>query len=184
MRRLSAPVALLTVLIAGCEMPVAEVPSGPLTCSIPWFVTGYFTPVEADYQGATETVRIPEFGTYTALSGFLREVEVQGWGRTKAGWYLAHYDGAWHRSTVPLGAAGKPISTGHVAVDPRVVRLGSALRIPTLPAPWDTTGFVASDVGTAVAGRHVDVYTGVGASARAEAFRITTSSAEVCHNGG
>jgi 3D (Asp-Asp-Asp) domain-containing protein len=184
MRRLFAPLALLVLPLAACELPVEAMPDGPLTCSAGWFVTGYFTPVEADYRGGTETIRIPGHGNMTAYSAFLRDVEVQGWGQTLGGFYVAYYDGKWNRSASPLGASGKPIEKGHVAVDPRVVRLGSALRIRTVPTPWDTTSFRATDVGTAVAGQHVDVYTGVGAAARAEAFRITTNNAEVCHNGG
>lgn len=184
MRRLFIPLTLLVLSLAACEMPLEEIPDGPLTCSAGWFVTGYFTPVESDYRGPSETIRIPGFGNVTANSAFLRDVEVQGWGKTIAGWYVAYYDGKWNRSTVPLGASGKPIEKGHVAVDPRVVRIGSLVRINSIPTPWDTTNFRATDVGTAVAGQHVDVYTGVGASARAEAFRITTNNAEVCHNGG
>jgi len=175
-----------TLLLTACEALniQPDEPDGPLVCSAGWTVTGYFTPVEADYDGATETVKVPGFGQYAAVRGFLREVEVQGWGKTNGGWYLAFYDGEWHRSATALGATGLPIETGQVAVDPRVVRLGSSLRIPSLPAPWDAQPFRARDVGTAVAGQHVDVYTGVGASARGEAFRLTTRGAEVCHNGG
>ncbi len=176
----------LPLSLTACDALIVkdEKPTGPLVCTKGWTVTGYFTPVEADYSGGTEPIKIPGSPTYSAVSAFLREVEVQGWGRTKEGWFVAFYDGAWHRATSALAATGTPIQTGAVAVDPRVVKLGAALRIPSLPAPWKERDYQADDVGTAIAGQHVDVYTGMGADARAEAFRLTTFEAEVCHNGG
>ena len=69
-----------------------------------------------------------------------------------------------------------------VAVDPAVVKLGTKLTIPSLPAPWNTRTFIATDTGQAstVKGKHVDIYTGTGKVAEQETFRITKQGHNVC----
>lgn len=149
-------------------------------CSDGWWVTGYFTPIESEYSGSTRSIFIEEVGTDSFKSDFLDEVQVQGWGRTRYGWYVGHYSGGWHKSNVPLDALGNPLIIGTVATDPPIINLGSTVRIPLLPTPWGSRVYIANDVGPGIQAKEIDVFCGEGISARQEAFRIT-GNYRVCH---
>ncbi|MBI5146968.1 MAG: murein transglycosylase, partial [Thaumarchaeota archaeon] len=67
-----------------------------------------------------------------------------------------------------------------IATDQAIIPFGTLVTIPTLPTPWNTQGFASSDVGPAITGQHIDVYTGEGKIALSEAYRITGYGNTVC----
>lgn len=162
--------------------PVATpAPTAPVgsQCSTGWYITGYFTPVESDYTGATRTVTVAG-ASYAFNSAFLTEVETEGWGRTRLGNYIGNYDNAWHFSATPLDAYDHALQMDAVAVDTTVVKAGSKLTIPTLPAPFTSKVFTATDIGNGVTGKHIDVYMGEGKAAEALTYTITGNNKTVC----
>jgi 3D (Asp-Asp-Asp) domain-containing protein len=149
-------------------------------CSDGWRITGYFTPIEADYasEGMRE-VEIEGVGKKSFNAEFLdtvfneEEGWGEGWGKTRFGWYLGNYNGAWHKSDAPLDANNSPLETNSVAVDNNLIPNGSSVKIPDLPTEYSTKTFVANDVGVTVHGKHIDVYTGEGKAAEEEMNRVT-----------
>jgi 3D (Asp-Asp-Asp) domain-containing protein len=150
-------------------------------CSEGWYITGYFTPIETDYSGASETVFIDGVGSDTFNSAFLSDVRIEGWGKTRYGWYIGYYSSTWHKSNAPLDSADHPLVDGTIAVDPAVIGMGSSVKIPTLPSPWGSKIYTAQDVGGGIAGKHIDVYCGEGRVAEQETFRITGQNNQVCY---
>ncbi|MDP2951332.1 MAG: 3D domain-containing protein [bacterium] len=58
----------------------------------------------------------------------------------------------------PLGSptfSGKPVKRGIVAVDPKVIPLGSVVLLPTM---FPGKEFLALDTGSKVKGRHIDIW--------------------------
>lgn len=150
-----------------------------LNCVPHWYVTGYFTPVESDYDGLPITVNVD--GTnYKFKEDFVSEIKIEGWGRTSLGKYLGWYDGSFHLSDFPLDTAGNKLTVTQIAVDPSAIPLNSQVMIPTLPSPWDDVVFFASDTGTSIIGNHIDVYTGEGKDAQDETYRVTGHENIVC----
>ena len=149
------------------------------SCTTGWNVTGYFTPLEADYAGTTQTVTVN--GTARSFySSFLQDVQVEGWGQTKAGDYIGYDNSQYSASPVPLNSLGGALKLGDIAVDFSVVQAGTVLTIPSLPSPWNTTRLIADDSGVGVVGKHIDVFTGSGATAKQETFRIMGFYEIVC----
>jgi len=149
------------------------------SCTSGWNVTGYFTPVETDYTGPAQTVTVN--GTARSFySSFLEDVQVEGWGQTKEGNYIGYENGQYSASQAPLNSLGGSLKNGDVAVDFSVIQAGTILTIPTLPSPWNTTRFTADDSGVGIVGKHVDVYTGLGATAKQETFRFVGDNQFVC----
>jgi 3D (Asp-Asp-Asp) domain-containing protein len=151
-----------------------------MTCSDGWRITGYFTPVETDYRSAeTRPVDIKNVGTMSFNSDFLRTVFDEekgfgeGWGKTRFGWYIGNYNGAWHKADAPLDANNSPLQPNSVAVDNAIIPNNSVVRIPGLPGDLGKTDFVSNDVGVTVHGKHIDVYTGEGKSAERAMFDVT-----------
>jgi membrane-bound lytic murein transglycosylase len=100
---------------------------------------------------------------------------------TRFGWALGFYSNAWHRSdTGPLDSSGKVLTVGTIAVDRSIISAGSQVQISTLPSPWGSKALLASDVGNGIVGQHIDVFTGTGATAEQETFRITSNNNRVC----
>ena len=97
----------------------------------------------------------------------------EGWGKTRFGWYLGNYNGAWHRSGDPLDANNSPLKANSVAVDNSLIPNDSVVTIPGLPGELSGQKFVANDVGVTVHGKHIDVYTGEGKDAEREMYRVT-----------
>ena len=89
---------------------------------------------------------------------------------------------SWVSSPYPKDHKDGKLYVGVVAVDPNVVKLGSKLTVPTLPAPWNKQVFAATDTGQAhtVKGKHVDIYSGEGKATEQETFRITSENQTVC----
>lgn len=150
-----------------------------LDCSSEWYVTGYFTPHESDYRGDLVTTSV-EGTSYQLREDFVEVVKIEGWGRTLSGKYLGWYDESFHLSEFPLDALGSRLFIPVVAVDASLIPPNSLLKIPTLPPPWNGVVFLATDVGTSIIGKHVDVYTGEGKNAEEETYRITGYKNTVC----
>lgn len=149
------------------------------SCSTGWNVTGYYTPVETDFSGSTQTVTVN--GTSrTFYSSFLSEVQTEGWGQTKSGDYVGYDGGVFTSSKSPLNSLDEPLRLGDVAVDFAVIPAGSNLTIPSIPAPWNTTKFVADDSGSGIVGKHVDVYAGLGSGAKQADDSLTSANQTVC----
>jgi 3D (Asp-Asp-Asp) domain-containing protein len=164
---------LLTISALSTSAACTSFTSLQSGCSDNWRVTGYYTPVEDDYQGGKQKIKVRNTGMVSIKKTFLRHVKLEGWGKTSNGWYLGYYDGAWHKSTYPLNSKGQALQKGMVAVDSSMVPLYSRIRIPGLDLVLGQQIFTASDVGTAVRDKHVDIYTGEGAQAKKLAYDIT-----------
>lgn len=145
----------------------------PNPCYPNWTVTGYYTPVEHDYTGPSETVQVVDHGEFAFPRRFLSGVKMEGWGKTRHDWYLGYYGNQWHRSDRPLDATGQPLSIGTVATDPKRVASGSTVVIASLDDPFTDHRLIARDVGALVKRDHIDVYTGEGKSAQQLTWRIT-----------
>lgn len=149
-------------------------------CSDDWRITGYFTPIETDYNSAdVREIEIKNVGKMKFNSDFLRVVFDEnegfgeGWGKTRFGWYLGNYHGAWHKADAPLDADNMPLQTNSVAVDNTLIPTDSIVKIPGLPDEFGKENFVANDVGVTVHGKHIDVYTGEGKEAERKMYRVT-----------
>ncbi len=149
------------------------------TCTTGWYVTGYFTPLESDYNGKLVKIRADRV-TLKVKKDFIREVKIEGWGKTTSGTYLGWYDRSFHLSDAPLDSVGNPLVIGSLATDSSVIPLYSQVTIPTLLSPWNEIIFTATDVGPSINGNHVDVYTGEGKDAENETYRITGYNNTVC----
>ncbi len=134
-------------------------------CSNGWRITGYYTPREEDLPGPAIDVTVPTIGSASVSQPFLAAVRQEGWGLTRGGWYLG-WNRGWSRSSYPLDSHGRELKVGMVAADAELFARGAQLRLPQEPAPWNLQLFTVTDVGKAVKGRNVDVYTGLGTVAR------------------
>lgn len=149
-------------------------------CSGGWRITGYFTPFETDYNSAaTRDIEIKNVGAMSFNSDFLNVVFNEdkgfgeGWGKTRFGWYLGNYNGAWHKADDPLDANNAALKTNSVAVDNAIIPNDSIVKIPGLPGIFGAAEFIANDVGVTVHGKHIDIYTGEGKDAEHEMYRVT-----------
>ncbi len=151
------------------------------SCSNRWYVTGYFTPVEKDYNsGAKRTIRVEKAGYKKFSKKFLKAVKMEGWGKTNKGWYLGYYSRKWHKSKTPLDAYGKQLVVGVMAVDKKQISKGQRIKIPTLPNPLNNITFTAKDTGSAIKGKHIDLYMGEGKSAEKITFTVTGKKHTIC----
>ena len=152
------------------------------SCSEGWYITGYYVPREDELPGTTEGIYVERVGNFDFSQAFLNETRTEGWGITRFGWALGYYSGRWHRSDAgPLDASGKLLTDGVIAIDRSLIPPGSQVQITTLPSPWSSKTFRASDVGVGITGQHVDVFTGTGKVAEEETFRITSNNNRVCY---
>ncbi len=149
------------------------------SCTSDWYITGYFVPVEADYSGKLIDVTVNGENKQYATD-FVDVVRIEGWGRTNSGDYLGWYNDSYHLNDTPLDSHDNPLIAGMIAVDTSLIKHGSDVLIPTLPKPWDSIVFSAMDVGPAIVGKHIDVFTGEGLTAENETFRITDYNNKVC----
>jgi 3D (Asp-Asp-Asp) domain-containing protein len=155
-------------------------------CSRGWYITGYSTPVESDYNGSKQVVKVISPASVVQerefYKTFLRVVEIQGWGKTLEGDYvgLVTNDKQWHSSPYSVGSKDEPLKQHTVAVDPNIININQRLTIPTIPEPWNKITLIAEDVGPDIKGKHIDVYTGEGKLAAEETYRITGHGHVVC----
>lgn len=162
----------LLLLIPGLST-LAACSSLNSSCSDNWKVTGYYTPMENDYRGPDRMIMVRNVGMLSIKEDFLRKVKLEGWGKTRYGWYLGYYSKAWHKSENPLNTKGQPLKMGMVAVDSSLVPLSSRVRIPSLDQVLGKQIFVANDVGGGVKKKHIDIYTGEGIQAKKLAYNVT-----------
>ena len=148
-------------------------------CSSDWQITGYFTPVEIDYTASTKEI-IVENTTRHFKSDFLDDVVIEGWGKTQSGDYLGFYNDFFYTSDAALDLHGNNLLVTTIAVDSSIIKQKTKLIIPTLPTPWNEIIFTALDIGPAIIGKNIDVYTGEGKQAEFETFRITSDVNKVC----
>ena len=148
-------------------------------CEENWYITGYFLPVESDYNDKEITVHV-EGQTKQYSLDFVNDVRIEGWGRTNDGDYLGWHSQRFHLSEIPLDAFGKELVVGKIAVDPRIIEFESKIVIPSLVEPWNGIVLQAEDVGGAIKGKHIDVYTGEGKVGEQETMRITGHNNSVC----
>jgi 3D (Asp-Asp-Asp) domain-containing protein len=179
---LTSAVHLLTVGQPIAKMMPASDPDQ--NCSEGWRITGYYTPVETDFDpSGTREIEVlgpdkqsfrENFNPEFLSTIFSEDVGYgEGWGKTRFGWYLGQYDGAWHKSDAPLDANDRPLEANTVAVDHQVIPRGSLVRIPDLPGGLGELEFISNDVGVSVHGKHIDVYTGEGREAGHRMYAFT-----------
>jgi 3D (Asp-Asp-Asp) domain-containing protein len=154
---------------------------GQSTCSEGWYITGYYVPREDELPDTTEQITVERFGDISFSQKFLNETRTEGWGVTRFGWALGYYSNGWHRSdSGALDASGNPLTVGAIAIDRSVIPRGANVQIATLPSPWASKTFRATDIGNGIVGQHIDVFTGIGLAAEQETFRITSNNNRVC----
>ncbi len=154
---------------------------GQSTCSEGWYITGYYVPREDELPDTTEQITVERLGDISFSQKFLNETRTEGWGVTRFGWALGYYSNGWHRSDAgALDASGNPLTVGAIAIDRSVIPRGANVQIATLPSPWASKTFRATDIGNGIVGQHIDVFTGIGLAAEQETFRITSNNNRVC----
>ena len=152
-------------------------------CISGFTITGYFTPIESDYTGQKKvTINLGSVGNKEFDENFIKDVKIEGWGKTNDGSYIGFHDGKWFQSPHPLNSNGQPLIKGSAAVDNKIIPNLKQLTISTLVVPYNNETFSANDVGGAIKGKHVDVYTGEGKAAETETKRITSKDNVVCYN--
>ena len=149
------------------------------SCSSDWYVTGYFIPLESEFSNDFITIMINETPR-EFRQDFVDAIKIEGWGKTISGDYLGWYDNSFHIENNALDLDGEVLEIGTIAVDTEIINHDAQVTITTLPEPWNETIFIASDEGTSIKGKHIDVFTGTGNNAKEEAFRITGYDNEVC----
>jgi len=143
-------------------------------CSENWKITGYYSPIEADFPQVKNTsVRVKNMGNIPFNQSFVSDVKLNGWGRTRYGWYLGYFGKQWHKSDTPLDAQGKHLQLGAVAIDREFLKMGNKIVIPQVNDIVGVSWFVARDTGSAIKKKHIDVYTGEGKLARAVSWKVT-----------
>jgi 3D (Asp-Asp-Asp) domain-containing protein len=151
------------------------------TCSDGWYITGYYVPREDELPDTAEQIYVERVGDLNFSQKFLSETRTEGWGITRFGWSLGYYSGGWHRSDAgPLDASGNLLIDGAIAIDRSLIPSGAQVQISTLPSPWASRTFRATDIGVGIVGQHIDVFTGTGIAAEQETFRITSNNNRVC----
>jgi len=183
-RRLLPATAVISILFAPALFNLkstATQTQGQSTCSDGWFITGYYVPREDELPDTSEQITVERVGDISFSQKFLTEIRTEGWGITRFGWALGYYSNAWHRSDAgALDASGNPLTVGAIAIDRSVIPRGANVQIATLPSPWASKTFRATDVGNGIVGQHIDVFTGIGLAAEQETFRITSNNNRVC----
>lgn len=182
--RLLTATAAISILFAATLFnfnSAATLTQGQSTCSEGWYITGYYVPREGELPDTTEQITVERVGDISFSQKFLNETRTEGWGVTRFGWALGYYSNGWHRSDAgALDASGNPLTVGAIAIDRSVIPRGANVQIATLPSPWASKTFRATDIGNGIVGQHIDVFTGIGLAAEQETFRITSNNNRVC----
>jgi len=183
-RRLLPATAVISILFAPALFNLkstATQTQGQSTCSDGWYITGYYVPREDELPDTSEQITVERVGDISFSQKFLTEIRTEGWGITRFGWALGYYSNGWHRSDAgALDASGNPLTVGAIAIDRSVIPRGANVQIATLPSPWASKTFRATDIGNGIVGQHIDVFTGIGLAAEQETFRITSNNNRVC----
>ena len=147
-----------------------------------------------DYTENNSTYYYKEF-----RDGFLKDFIVQGSGKTTDSKILQtwtndfvnpkgvktrfyHFEKCAHTSSgacIPLSESSlsEPliqvaVTKGKTDINAGTISHGTQLRIPDLPSPWNAKTYWATDVGE-WSDKHIDVFTGYGAKAKDNAYKIT-----------
>ena len=136
-----------TPVFSSVLLPVEMSNTQPnMKCTSGWYITRYYTPVETDFKGSKKNIEVD--GVMRNFSkSFVNTVKIEGWGKTMQGDYLGYYDGSYHSSAYPLNSQEGPLVIGDIATDPLLITSNSAVKIPSLPSPWNNRVFNATDVG-------------------------------------
>jgi 3D (Asp-Asp-Asp) domain-containing protein len=144
------------------------------SCSPNWKITGYYTPIESQFDSSlNQPIKIEQFKSTHFNTRFIKAVKMEGWGKTRFGWYLGYYNDLWHKRNTPLNSLGQPLTVGSVAVDNRIIGKGKRLHIPFVQGLLNVESFIANDVGSAIKKYHIDIYTGEGDQARLLTYKIS-----------
>jgi len=150
-----------------------------MTCEDDWQITGYFVPIENDYNsGLPKQINVGSGKAIFFDSSFLAAVKLEGWGKTNHAWYLGFYGNRWHKSQYPLNAQGKPLILSSIAADITKLPFDRHIYIPALSTSMKQP-FKVNDVGQAIKGKHIDIYTGEGKKAQLLTYKITNKH-QVC----
>jgi 3D (Asp-Asp-Asp) domain-containing protein len=153
-----------------------------LQCSAGWRLSTFYTPLEIDFNGSKKTIlalnQVTNHSTnnvtgttiatanisssLSTFTSFLNAVHEYGWGKTRDGNYLGYYDNHYYIASHPLNSIGKTLRIGDIAVDPSIIALGTKVTLSTLPLPWGSKTYTASDTGVAIKGKLISVYIGEG----------------------
>lgn len=149
-------------------------------CQSNWKVTGFYTPVASDFDTRlNKIIQIKRFKNLTFNKDFVAAVKLEGWGKTRFGWYLGYYGGQWHKENAPLNSLGYPLEIGAVAVDRKIVATGTNIFIPTVGELLNINQFRAVDIGSGIKKKHIDIYTGEGEAARNLSYQLTGNQ-QIC----
>ena len=108
-------------------------------CISGFTITGYFTPIESDYTGQKKvTINLGSIGNKEFDENFIKDVKIEGWGKTNDGSYIGFHDGKWFQSPNPLNSNGQPLIKGSAAVDNKIIPNLKQLTISTLVVPYLT----------------------------------------------
>jgi 3D (Asp-Asp-Asp) domain-containing protein len=161
----------LILLISSPLTACASVKS--MTCQNNWQLTGYFVPIEKDYSShSPRKITMMDGKIISFDNTFLAAVKLEGWGKTTDGWYLGFYSNQWHKSQHPLNAKGKPLTLSSIAADITQLPFGRMIYIPTLNSTIKQP-FKVNDVGQAIKGKRIDIFTGEGKKAQLLTYQIT-----------
>jgi len=144
-----------------------------------WDITGYYTPVEHEFIHKTppadelQQITLSNSEQYAVNTRFLKEVKLEGWGRTRLGWYLGYYNRQWHKSSSPMDANGNALIKGMVAAKQGQLSYGTELKIASISDILNIDTFAVADTGMALRSKHIDVYTGEGNSAKLTSYKVT-----------
>jgi len=157
----------VTVLSASCN-------TQKLTCQSSWKTTGFYTPTAKDYPSYfNNKISIKNYKSLKFNESFLKAVRMEGWGKTRFGWYLGFYSNQWHKNNYPLNAMGLPLEIGAIAVDNNLIAKNTLVSIPQIQTILGISQFHAVDVGSAIKKQHIDIYTGEGDKARKLSYKVT-----------
>lgn len=135
---------VLFLLLSSCSLL-------KVNCHSNWKITGFYTPIASSYSShLNKTIKVRDFGSINFNTDFLKNVKLEGWGKTRFGWYLGFYSNQWHKSNYPLNALGHPLNIGAIAVDNNVIFKDSSVRIPSMLKLLGYEHFQAVDVGSAI----------------------------------
>jgi 3D (Asp-Asp-Asp) domain-containing protein len=170
-------IATVTITVNAAGPP----PVSGCTTTTGWYITGYINTNQADYPTTPATTIMVGGQMYSFNTQFLIDTQRNGYGLTNYGWYLSNDGSEWVSTPNAYDAQGNPLVVGKtIAVDTNLIPFGTTVTIPTLPAPWNSYHYVASDVGPAINQKHIDVFTGTGQAAAAQANAITGYNNSVC----
>jgi 3D (Asp-Asp-Asp) domain-containing protein len=164
------------------SLAFASSSTAPSVCSGGWYVTGYFNPREVDYPGHLVSVKVQGVGKVMLSDNFMKHQNIEGMGLTRFGWWLAGQNEKDYRKVpYPEDGMNPPgmLRVGYsIATDSKKIPLGTKVKIPTLPYPWGSYIYTASDTGVFASGRadivgkHIDIFVGDGIPAQQIARNI------------